>query len=106
VKPVKQMIKENPSMKKGLMALTGLLADACTNGELRAMFIESAKALSAQDKIVENVRETMAYVEIAKKILEEKKAAEAKKRGQGSSTMDAAAALLGGSSSKKQKKKK
>ena len=97
VKPVKEMIASNPSMKKNLMMLTGLLSDACPNEELRAMFVASSKALSAQDKIVEQVRETMQYVQIAKMILEEKKAEEAKKRGAGSSTMDAAAALLGGS---------
>ena len=105
MKPVKGMISENPGMESSLTLLTGLLSDACTNGDLRAMFIDSAKALSAQEKIVEKVQTLMQTIEIGKKILEEKKAAEAKKRGESSSTMDAAAALLGSSSSKKSRKK-
>lgn len=99
------MIKDNPDMKSSLTLLTGLLSDACTNGDLRAMFIDSAKALSTQEKIVEKVQTHMQYIEIGKVILEEKKAEEVKKRGESSSTMSAAAALLGGSSSKKQRKK-
>jgi len=104
-KPVKEMITENPEMESSLTLLTGLLSDACTNGDLRAMFIDSAKALSSQEKIVEKVQTLMQTIEIGKMILEEKKTEEAAKRGESSSTMSAAAALLGGSSSKKQRKK-
>lgn len=105
VKPVKEMMRENPQMESSLTLLTGLLSDACTNGDLRAMFIDSAKALSAQEKIVEKVHTLMQTIEIGKVILQEKKAEEAAKRGESSSTMDAAAALLGGTSAKKQRKK-
>ena len=72
------MIKDNPDMESSLTLLTGLLSDACTNGDLRAMFIDSAKALSTQEKIVEKVQTHMQYIEIGKVILEEKKAEEAK----------------------------
>ena len=104
IKPVKEMMRANHDMKQSLTILTGLLSDACTNGDIRDMFIESSKVLSAQEKIVEKVKTLMQTIELGKVILEEKKCEEANKRGESSSTMSAAAALLG-SGSKKQRKK-
>ena len=105
VKPVKELITLYPQKKKALTLMSGLLSDACTDGDLRDAIISAANALKSQVKLVEQIKDNMKIIEVGGICLEEKKAEEAKKRGQSSSTMSAAAALIAGSSSKKSRKK-
>ena len=85
--------------------MSGLLSDACTDGDLRDAIITAANALKSQVKMVEQIKDNMKIIEVGGICLEEKKKEEDKKRGQSSTTMSAAAALVAGSSTKKQRNK-
>lgn len=106
VKPVKELIELYPEKKKALTLMSGLLSDACTDGDLRDAIVSAANVLKSQTKMVESIQENMKIIEVGNICLEEKKAEEAKKRGQSSSAMSAAAALLAGASSSKKPRKK
>lgn len=106
VKPVKELIELYPEKKKALTLMSGLLSDACTDGDLRDAIISAANVLKAQVKMVESIQENMKVIEVGTVCLEEKKAEEAAKRGQSSSTMSAAAALLAGATSGKKRARK
>jgi len=106
VAPVKELIELYPEKKQALTLMSGLLSDACTDGDLRDAIISAANVLKSQTKIVESIQENMKIIEVGGVCLEEKKAEEAKKRGQSSSTMSAAAALVSGVSSSKKPRKK
>jgi hypothetical protein len=95
-----------PEKKQALTLMSGLLSDACTDGDLRDAIISAANVLKSQTKIVESIQENMKIIEVGGVCLEEKKAEEAKKRGQSSSTMSAAAALVSGASASKKQRKK
>ena len=106
VKPVKELIELYPEKKKALTLMSGLLSDACTDGDLRDTIITAANVLKSQVKMVESIQENMKIIQVGGECLEEKKAEEAAKRGQSSSTMSAASALLAGASSSKKPRKK
>ena len=106
VKPVKELIELYPEKKKALTLMSGLLSDACTDGDLRDAIITAANVLKSQVKMVESIQENMKIIQVGGECLEEKKAEEAAKRGQSSSTMSAASALLAGASSSKKPRKK
>ena len=106
IKPVKELIELNPEKTRALTLMSGLLHDACTDGDLRDAIITSANVLKSQVKIVDEIQKKMKTIQVGGVCLEEKKAEEARKRGQSSSTMSAAAALVASSSSKKQRKSK
>ena len=104
VKPVNDLMKLYPEKKKALTLMSGLLSDACTDGDLRDAIIDSANVLKSHLKMVEDLGDLCKYVRIGTICVEEKKAEEAAKHSASSSTMSAAAALIASSSSKKRKK--
>jgi len=106
IAPVKEMINLYPERKKALTLMSGLLSDACTDGDLREMFIEAGNVLKSQVKMVENIQDNMKVIQIGNMCLEKKKAEEASVRGQSSSAMSAAAALISGVSSSKKARRK
>jgi len=106
VAPVKELIEMYPEKKKPLTLMSGLLSDACTDGDLREAIISAANVLKSQVKMVEQIKENMKIIEVGGICLEEKKKEEEKKRGQSSTTMSAAAALLAGASSSKKPRRK
>jgi len=106
VKPVKELIELYPEKKQALTLMSGLLSDACTDGDLRDAIVSAANVLKSQTKMVESIQDNMKIIEVGKICLDEKKAEEANKRDQSSTTMSAAAALLAGASSSKKPRKK
>jgi hypothetical protein len=105
VAPVKELIVLYPEKKTALTLMSGLLSDACTDGDLRDAIITAANVLKSQTKIVENIQENMKVIEVGRVCFEEKKEEEEKKRGHSSSTMSAAAALLAGAEDSRKEKK-
>jgi hypothetical protein len=106
IAPVKEMMNLYPERKKALTLMSGLLSDACTDSDLREMFIEAGNVLKSQVKMVESIQDNMKVIQIGNMCLEEKKAEEASVRKQSSSAMSAAAALISGVSSSKKARRK
>lgn len=94
IAPIKDMMEEQPQRMPSLKIVAGILSEACTDGSLRAMVIDSADVLKKQEKLVEKIGEKMTYIRVGQRCVEAKKAEEAEMSGAGSSTMASAEMLL------------
>ena len=77
VAPVRELIDQYPEKTQALTLMSGILSDACKDGELRNAIIAAANVLKAQVKMVEDIQENMKIFEVGTICLEEKKAEEA-----------------------------
>lgn len=98
IAPVKALIVQFPKKKQALTLLTGLLADACSNGSLREAIITAANVLKSQEEIIESIGKNMKVIKIGQEILVKKKEEEKKKLEGASSVMSVAEALYAGAS--------